>query len=39
MIWLAIAITIVATAAPGPESVRVEMHRPMHAMPDIASTM
>ena len=39
MIWLAIAITMVATAAPGPESVRVEMHSPMHAIPDSTASM
>ena len=39
MIWLAIAITIVATAAPGPESVFVEMNSPMHAIPDNTASM
>ena len=38
-IWLAIATTIVATVAPGPESVRVDTNSPMLAMPLMAATM
>src|SRR5882672_8677680 len=39
MTWLAIATITVATIAPGPESVSVEMNSPTAMMPDAATRM